>query len=156
MLDLKQTTPCTTAFSERMPPKLRTGFLLGLLIALFSTTLPGCVHRRLTIRSDPPGALVLLDGEEVGYTPYSGDFTYYGTREITLIKNGYETLTTLQTVPAPWYQHPPFDLIADNLLPGKVTNRHDFTYGLQPQVGVRTEELIDRAESLRSDAQVGQ
>ena len=57
------------------------GILIPLLLAC---SLSGCVSRRLTIRSDPPGALVELDGRRLGYTPVSVDFTYYATNEITL------------------------------------------------------------------------
>ena len=60
----------------------------------------GCVSRRMMVYSDPPGALVLLEGQEVGYTPVAVDFLYYGTRELTLIKDGYETKTVLQKVRA--------------------------------------------------------
>lgn len=116
----------------------------------------GCVNRRLTVRSDPPGALVRLDGEDIGYTPVSRDFTYYGTREVTLVKDGYETLTTLQTVPRPWYQYFPIDLVADNLLPFRVTNRHDYTYRLNPKVIVPNDEILNRANGLRSEALIGQ
>ena len=125
----------------------------GALIVCASQT--GCVFRRVTIHSDPPGALVLLDGEEIGFTPVSTDFSYYGTREITLVKPGYEMLTTLQKVPAPWYQLVPIDFFADNRLPYKVTNRHDFTYKLQTQKVVPTGELLQRASGLRSEAQLG-
>ena len=118
--------------------------------------LPGCVHRRMTIRSDPPGALVLLDGEEHGYTPASIDFTYYGTREITLVKPGYETETILQRMKAPWYQRIPFDFFSDNLLPSRITNRHEFSYQLRRSEIPMTKELMGRANALRSEAQVGQ
>ena len=124
-------------------------------VAVACTGLNGCVYRRMTVRSDPPGALVLLEGEEVGYTPYSLDFNYYGTREITLVKDGYQTETVLQEVPAPWYQHPGIDFFADNLLPFNVTNRHDFTYKLRPQVVVPDDELLNRANSLRIESQTG-
>jgi len=108
----------------------------------------------MTVRSDPPGALVMVDGEEVGYTPCSIPFTYYGTREITLVKPGYETLTTMQPVPAPWYQRFPLDFFSDNLTPYKITDRHDFTYQMRAQEIVPTNELYDRAKSLRSESQV--
>ena len=113
------------------------------------------MHRRMTFRSNPPGALVLVDGQEIGFTPVSVDFTYYGTREITLIKDGYETLTVLQDVPAPWYQYVPLDFVSDNFLPYKVTNRHEFSYRLQRTTTVPTQELLDRANSLRSETRIG-
>jgi hypothetical protein len=133
---------------------LRPCVLLLLLVAGASE---GCVSRRLTIRTDPPGALAEVDGRRIGFTPASLDFTYYGTREVTLSMPGYETLTVQQPVPPPWYQVFPFEFFADNFLPFRVTNRHDFTYRLQPR---RTaldaeDQLLNRARGFRSQAQVG-
>ena len=127
-----------------------------MLSILLLALLPGCVHRRLTVNSNPPGARVLLDGEEVGETPTSVDFTHYGTREIVLQKDGYDTLKTMQTVPPPWYQVPPLDFLADNLLPYQLTNRHEFSYQLQPSPTVpSTKGLRERANIMRSDADAG-
>ncbi len=132
---------------------LRKLSLTLLFAAAGFSALPGCVHRRLTVTSNPPGARVLLDGNEVGETPTSVDFTHYGTREIVLQKDGYDTLKTMQKVPAPWYQILPFEFFADNLLPFQLTNRHEFTYQLQPSSTiVPTQELLGRANSLRSEA----
>jgi hypothetical protein len=125
------------------------GILIPLLLAC---TLCGCVSRRLTIRSDPPGALVELDGRRMGYTPVSVDFTYYATNEVTLSKVGFEPLTVQQPVPAPWYQHFPLDFVSDNFLLTQVTNRHDFTYRLQPKLLVSDEELLDRANLIRTQS----
>ena len=108
----------------------------------------------MTVRSDPPGALVLLEGQEVGYTPVSLDFTYYGTREITLIKDGYETLTVMQKVPTPWYQRAGLDFVSENLSPFKIRNQHEFTYNLQQQMIVTNQELLERANGLRNESQV--
>ncbi|MFN0197093.1 MAG: PEGA domain-containing protein [Planctomycetaceae bacterium] len=116
----------------------------------------GCVHRRMTIHSEPEGALVLLDGEEVGFTPVSVSFTYYATREIKLIKDGYETMTVLEEVHPPWYQRVPFDFFSEHFLPFRVKNRHEFLYELEPKAVVPTQELLDRAGSFRSEAQMGE
>jgi len=144
----------------RIEQDVRMRFIVSTCWLLFAvaviTTAAGCVHRRLTINSDPPGARVLLDGDEVGETPTSVDFTHYGTREVVLQKDGYETLKTLQTVPPPWYQIFPIEFFADNLLPFQVTNRHEFNYPLQPSSTiVPTQELLGRANGLRSDAHAG-
>ena len=87
----------------------RAGILFPLAM-LSVMTFTGCVSRRLTIRSDPPGALLEVDGERVGYTPMSIDFTYYATREISLSKVGYEPLTVQQPIPAPWLSALPVGL----------------------------------------------
>lgn len=138
--------------TQRRGPLFRP--LLALLLgALLCSSMTGCVWRRMTVRSDPPGALVMVDGEEVGYTPCSVPFVYYGTREITLVKPGYETLTTMQKVQTPWYQYFPIEFFSD-MSPTKITDRHVFTYQLQPQAVVPTNELYDRARSLRSESQL--
>lgn len=126
------------------------------LIVFLTVVQFGCVHRRMTIRSVPSGALVKVDDEEIGYTPVSVDFTYYATREITLTKDGYETQTVMQKVKTPWYQRFPLDAVSDNLLPFEVTNRHEFTYQLQPKVVVPTDELLNRGNLLRNETQIGQ
>jgi hypothetical protein len=128
-----------------------------LALCLAAAGLPGCashMQRRMTIRSEPPGALVLLEGEEVGYTPVSLDFTYYGTREITLVKDGYETLTAMQKVQTPWYQRLPLEFVTDNFSPVTIRNRYDFTFTLQRQVIYSNQELLERGNGLRSEAQV--
>jgi hypothetical protein len=134
----------------------RAVYRLLLLTSLTGSLLltSGCVSRRMTIVSNPPGALVLLEGKEVGYTPVAVDFTYYGTRELTLIKDGYETLTVLQPVPAPWYQWPIVEFFADNLTPGHITDRRQFAYQLQPQRMVPNQELLGRGEMLRGESRL--
>jgi hypothetical protein len=132
-------------------------FARGLMVACAAAALlpVGCVSRRMTIASDPPGALVMLEGREVGYTPVSVDFNYYGTREFTLVKDGYETLTVKQPVQKPWYQVPGVDFFADNFTPGHVTDRHQFRYAMQPQRIVPNDSLRQRGEMLRNEARIG-
>lgn len=109
----------------------------------------GCVQRRMTIRSNPPGAMVYVDDYPLGPTPISTDFTYYGTRKIRLVKDGYETLTVMQPFPMPWYQVPPADFITENLVPGQIRDQRLLDYQLKPQMVVPTEQLLARAETLR-------
>jgi hypothetical protein len=109
------------------------------------------VRRRLNINSNPQGALVYVDNQQVGVTPCSVDFTYYGTREIRLIKPGFETLTVNQPIPAPWYQYVGLDFISENLVPTKIRDNRTVNYNLAPQLLVPTQELIDRGNQLRQD-----
>jgi hypothetical protein len=127
---------------------------LVLVILICSMSLPatGCVRRRLNVRSNPPGAMVYVDNQHIGTTPCSVDFIYYGTREIRLVKPGYETLTVNQPIPAPWYQIPPIDFISENLVPSKIRDNRTVTYNLAPQLVVPTQQLLDRANQLRQDA----
>jgi hypothetical protein len=121
------------------------------------TGFSGCVSRRMTIRTNPPGALVEVDGKRLGTSPVSTDFTYYGTHEFTISAPGYETLTVQQKVKPPFYQWVPIDFFTNHFLPGRVTDRHDFTYTLQPtQTAIDDEQnLINRGRNFRSQAEIG-
>ena len=132
------------------------GSTLTILLIAQSLTMTGCVSRRMTIVSNPPGAMALLDGKEIGYTPASADFLWYGTRQVTLIKDGFETKTDMVTVSAPWYQWPVIEFFADNFSPTRVTDRRIFNFNLQPRQMIPDEELRSRARQLRSEAQLGQ
>ncbi len=128
-----------------------------LLMAALLLLSSGCVHRRMTVRSNPSGALVEVDGERIGITPVAMDFTYYGTHEITLSMPGYETLTVQQPVKRPLSQYFPIDFVSNHFLPQQVTDRHDFTFNLaRRQVQINDElNLINRAQNFRSQSQVG-
>lgn len=126
--------------------------LLAVLGCLLQT---GCVRRRLLVRSNPPGALVYVDNQPIGTTPCATDFTYYGTREIRLVKAGYETLTVNQPLPAPWYQLPPLDFVSENLVPSKIHDYRTASFNMVPQVIVPTEQLIARGEQLRQSTLQG-
>lgn len=130
--------------------------LFWLAAALLAVGLgSGCVSRRMMVYSDPPGALVVLEGREIGYTPCAVDFLYYGTRELTLIKDGYETKQVMQKVPAPWYQWPVIEFFADNFALHSITDRQAFHYQLEPRRVMLNEDILNRAEQLRSEALTG-
>ena len=118
----------------------------------FRSASAGCVQRRMMIRSNPPGALVYVDDYEIGTTPVSHNFTYYGTRKIRLVKDGYETLTLMQPIPTPWYEIPPLDFCLENLVPGELRDHRTLDYQLRPQMVVPPDELLGRAEALRGHA----
>jgi hypothetical protein len=126
-----------------------------MLLVLLSLCCTGCVSRRLTVRTNPPGALVKLNGKRLGFSPVSADFTYYGTYEIELIKDGYESETIMQTISPPWYQRFPVDFVSDNFSPMRVTDRHEYTWPLRPKNLLPTDDLLDRANQLRSEALIG-
>lgn len=130
--------------------------ILALLPVVLSSS--GCVYRRLTIRSNPPGAIVEVNGQRIGTTPASMDFTYYGTYDIKMSKPGYQTLTVKQPVAPPWYQIPPLDAVSDNLIPVQVTNRHDFLWNLTPLPPEAFDDhrLRDRGQEYRTRARSGQ
>jgi hypothetical protein len=127
-------------------------FMILVIVTAFLLPASGCVRRRLTVRSNPPGALVYVDNQQIGTTPCSVDFIYYGTREIRLVKPGYETLTVNQPIPTPWYQIPPLDFVSENLVPTRIRDNRTVSFNLSPQLVVPTTELLERANQLRQSA----
>ena len=115
----------------------------------------GCVRRRLTIRSNPPGAVAYVDEQAIGVTPVSTPFTYYGTRKIQLFRDGFETLNVKQRFNPPWYEIPPLDFIAENLWPGELRDERIVDFELQPKQIVPNQELLNRAEALRGSTLQG-
>ena len=125
--------------------------VLGALFVAMVVTSGGCVRRRLEVRTNPPGAMVYVDNQRIGTTPCGVDFTYYGTREIRLVKPGYETLSINQPIPTPWWEFPPLDFVSENLVPSKIRDNRTVSYNLQPQVLIPDDQLIIRGEQLRHD-----
>jgi len=119
--------------------------LLALPLALAGA---GCgVERTLRLESDPPGALVYLNGEEVARTPAEVPLDWYGKYDVAVRKEGYETLKTERWVVAPWWQWPPIDLAAE-LIPLPLRDRRELRFELQPAT-IRDEGVLDRAEAAR-------
>ena len=96
------------------------------MIALWAT---GCVRRTITVTSDPPGALVTMNDQEIGRTPVTRDFTWYGRYEVTVRADGYESIKTHTSVYAPIWQWVPIDLPME-LFP--LTDRHELHYTMKP------------------------
>jgi hypothetical protein len=121
------------------------------LVALLAA---GCAtDRKLLVTSTPPGALVRLDDTIVGSTPYEIAFDAYGTRRVTLYKQGYATTSQQVVIDSPWYLSFPLDLITEVLLPfGWKDHRHVEVAMVQDVGPVTRPDLaavLQRAESLR-------
>lgn len=137
---------CCRAYCAQPGRRLRFGVWLLLVASLCSV---GCVQRRMTIRSNPPGAMVYVDNYEIGVTPVATDFIYYGTREFRLVRDGYETQTKMVYVPPPWYQYTPIDFVAENMIPYEIRDERNLDFQLVQQRITPTEELLGRADTLR-------
>ncbi|MBW1945802.1 MAG: PEGA domain-containing protein [Deltaproteobacteria bacterium] len=114
-------------------------------------SLSGCVERLITVTTEPPGAILWLNGEEVGATPVTIPFTWYGQYDVVIRKGGYETLKTVKDMPAPFYQWPVIDLISECLLPFTINDHHQWESELTTHAPAESQELIERAKSLRDE-----
>lgn len=99
--------------------------------------------------------MVYVDDQQIGPTPVSTGYTYNGTRTITLVRDGYETMTVKHTFEAPWYQRPPLDFFSENLTPREIRDERVLDFTLVPQQMVSSEQLWRNAENLRQSAQQG-
>jgi hypothetical protein len=114
----------------------------------------GCVERRYTLRTEPPGALAIVNGEEIGPTPVSRSFYYYGDREITFMLDGYATKTVIQPIKAPWWDNLFTEFFTENVVPFNLRDEREFKYQLSLAKSPPAGDLRDRAEQLRSEARV--
>lgn len=130
--------------------KARTLVLSLSLLAL--TFLAGCVEKRLTINTEPPGALVVLNDEEIGVSPVTVPFEWYGDYSVRITKDGYETLTTHRELKTPAADWPPFDFVEDVLWPGQVVREYNWSFDLQPYSAPNREVLLKKAEAMRAEA----
>lgn len=102
------------------------------ILCLFSAALlGGCSQRTMTVTSEPDGALVFMNGQEVGRTPFTRDFTWYGRYDVQLRKDGYDTLHAKPMLVAPIWEWPPFDLLAE-LWPGHLHDRRKLNFVMKP------------------------
>jgi hypothetical protein len=124
--------------------------VIGLLCTLLCLSASGCVQRTLTVTSDPPGALVHMNNQEVGRTPLTRDFTWYGHYDVQVRKEGYQTLNTKTWIVAPIWQWPPLDLFAE-FWPFHPKDERHVAYTLTPASTqpLEPDNLLTRAAELR-------
>lgn len=120
-----------------------------LLILPVILLLAGCVRRTVTINTAPQGARIILNDEEVGTSPVSVDFTWYGDYDVIIRHEGYETLHTHQRLKAPWYQIPPIDLFAEAFVPYTIHDRQEMHFDLEPRKPIDRTQLVKEATDIR-------
>ncbi len=117
----------------------------GLLI---NVMMMGCTQRTIHVTSEPAGALVYLNDQEVGRTPVSVPFTHYGVYDVRLEMEGFSPLWTQAEAKTPWWDHIGPDLVAE-MMPGSQSNVR-WHFDLTPKGDDNPEALLDRAGQLRA------
>jgi hypothetical protein len=128
---------------------------LILLLCGLTIISTGCLRRRLTIRSNPPGALVYVDDVQIGHSPVSVPFTYYGTRTIRLEKDRFKTVEVQQNINSPWYQTPPLDFVSEVLLPFEIRDERAVNIDMLPLEPTNESEVLNRAKQIRQNSNQG-
>ena len=114
------------------------------------TICAGCVERTLTINTEPQDALVSLNDEEIGTSPVTVSFNWYGDYNVRITKPGFETLKTHRELKAPWYDSFPFDFFT-LLSPERKVDLYVWTFELSTKKEVAREELIRNAQRMRGE-----
>lgn len=127
----------------------RTEAQILLFVLLISILfLGGCVERKLTILTEPAGALVTLNDEEIGRSPVTVSFQWYGDYNVRISEAGYETLVTHKKLDAPGYDKFPWDLFAQ-LSPKKIVDSYEWSFKLEPKEHPGRDELIESSQELQ-------
>ena len=126
---------------------------LILFSAVLMGFLVGCVERRLTIVTEPEGAVVWLNDEEIGASPVTVNFNWYGDYRVRLEKPGYETLNTHRELERPLHCQPGFDFVAEVLWPKRIVDAYVWTFEMEPYQPPQAAELLEQAEAMRVRAE---
>ncbi len=106
-------------------------FLTIALLTAFAC--PGCVERKMTIKSEPPGARLYLDYKIQGQTPETLPFSHYGSRDVRLEKPGYRTKQQSIVLETPLHSTFPINFFTELLYPFTIVDHQTFTIALEPE-----------------------
>ena len=123
-------------------------FVLTTFTLTALTSLSGCVERRLTINTKPQKALVELNDEQIGVSPVTTSFEWYGDYNVRITKAGCETLKTHRKLKAPWYDTFPFDFFA-LIYPKRIVDEYQWDFELETKKQPSRQQLIEDAKELK-------
>ena len=99
--------------------------------------------------------MAYIDKQPIGLTPVSTNFTYYGTRSIEIVRDGYRTERFLRKFHPPWYAIPPLDFFSETLWPYENRDERIIDVQLSPDPVVPMDALVASGEQLRLQASQG-
>lgn len=114
----------------------------------------GCRSRTIEITSEPPGALVWLNDEQVGRTPLDVDFVHYGVYDVRLQLEGHQPLATAKAAAAPLIDQPGVDFFTQPF-PGRSITRWHFVLEPLPELADQRgaeAALTQRARAVKQAA----
>src|SRR5262249_53405150 len=69
-------------------------------------------------------------------------------------KDGFETRTVLQELPAPWYEYFPIEFASENLIPYDLRDERTVEFKLLPQALTPVSQIFQRGQDLRQNVQI--
>jgi hypothetical protein len=149
--------PASRTFLGRRLARAATRALcVGGVAAALAGAGGGCVEQELHVDTNPDGALVFMNDQEVGRTPIRRPFTWYGIYDVVLRKEGYETVRVKTPVVAPPWLWVPFDFVLQ-VLPFRFTDTHRLKYELKPEseATVDPDLLIQNGRAFQRELESG-
>ena len=113
----------------------------------------GCVERELTINTVPQDAQIFLNDEEIGISPVTVNFNWYGIYRVKIQKNGYETLKSNVKIERPVHDYFPFDIFENLFNPHRVDS-YCWEFDLQPYQSIDRKLLIDKAKLAKEKVDI--
>jgi PEGA domain len=126
-------------------------FGTALTLAFVAIAVTGCVDRRFVVESDPPGAVVTLNGKYIGAAPAYQSFTYYGKYRFVFTADGYETLTVDEQIRTPWWSYFPLEFAVENLWPFTIRDVRIIHHSLVPRQYITPQAILERAQQLQAE-----
>lgn len=126
------------------------------VVSVAGLTGAGCVERRIEITSEPAGALVWVNDQQVGRTPTRASFLYHGVYDVRLQLDGFEPMVTEAEASPPVYEHAPLDLLAE-MVPARIQNVQRWHFVLEPSLESTLSRdeieagLLERAGLMRGE-----
>ena len=136
----------------KKPQLGRNSLLITGIIVLASSLICGCVERKLMINTEPDGALVYLNDEEIGITPVTIEFSWYGDYRVRIEKQVFETLSTHRNLVGSLHDRFPFDFIADFLWPKRIVDSYEWDFKLTEYQPPKRDDLIKASKVMRAKA----
>ena len=126
---------------------MRTSMLVAISVGVLLLSV-GCAERKMTVVSDPPGAVVFLDGVEKGITPTTFKFNWYGDRRFVLQRDGYRICEEIRSIRPPLHMNFPLDTVWD-LTPLPASDCKTVHFTLTEETETDLYELKARGEAMR-------
>ena len=134
-----------------MSNKLKLSMLL--IFSSITVLLSGCVERELTINTQPQGGIVILNDEEIGTSPVTVNFKWYGTYRVRIEKEGYNTLARNVELKRPLHDYFPFDFFEDIFNSNRIDS-YSWNFELETYHKPDRKLLIDKARLANEQMQL--
>lgn len=112
--------------------------------------LAGCIERSYTVRTSPAEVTIMVDGKEVGTTPYTTYFLHYGTRQFIFSQEGHKRLVINQPIDPPWYEKFPVGMVTELFWPQMIHDHRDFHYRLEELGEMDKDALLNAADKMKA------